>query len=41
MKSTQVLCELVTVDKPSDMNVIVGQAHFIRTVEDLYEDWPE
>ena len=29
--------ELVTVDKPADMNVIVGQAHFIKTVEDLHE----
>ncbi len=24
-------------DKPADMNVIVGQAHFIKTVEDLHE----
>ncbi len=29
--------EVVTVDKPADMNVIVGQAHFIKTVEDLHE----
>jgi adenosine/AMP kinase len=27
----------VAVDKPADMNVIVGQAHFIKTVEDLHE----
>jgi adenosine/AMP kinase len=31
--------ELLTVriDKPVDLNVILGQAHFIKTVEDLYE----
>ena len=29
--------EVVTVDKPADMNVIVGQAHFIKTVDDLHE----
>ncbi len=28
---------VVPVDKPADMNVIVGQAHFIKTVEDLHE----
>ena len=28
---------LVPVDKPDDMNVIVGQAHFIKTVEDVHE----
>ncbi|HTO94759.1 MAG TPA: adenosine-specific kinase [Bacteroidota bacterium] len=27
----------VTVDKPADMNFILGQAHFIKTVDDLYE----
>jgi adenosine/AMP kinase len=27
----------VTVDKPTDMNVIVGQAHFIKTAKDLHE----
>ncbi len=27
----------VPVIKPDDVNVIVGQAHFIKTVEDLYE----
>ena len=27
----------VAIDKPEDVNVIVGQAHFIKTVEDLYE----
>lgn len=29
--------EVITIDKPADMNVIVGQAHFIKTVEDLHE----
>ncbi len=29
--------EMVTIDKPEGMNVIVGQAHFIKTVEDLHE----
>jgi adenosine/AMP kinase len=28
---------LVAIDKPADLNVIVGQAHFIKTVEDLHE----
>jgi adenosine/AMP kinase len=28
---------VVPLDKPDDVNVIVGQAHFIKTVEDLYE----
>ena len=31
--------ELLTVpiEKPEELNVILGQAHFIKTVEDLYE----
>ena len=29
--------EIVTIDKPEALNVIVGQGHFIKTVEDLYE----
>ncbi|MHA1595602.1 MAG: adenosine-specific kinase [Candidatus Baldrarchaeia archaeon] len=29
--------EVVTVEKPEDVNVIIGQSHFIKTVEDLYE----
>ncbi len=29
--------EIVTIDKPEMLNVIVGQGHFIKTVEDLYE----
>lgn len=27
----------VPVNKPDDMNVIIGQAHFIKTVEDVHE----
>lgn len=27
----------VRIEKPEDVNVIFGQAHFIKTVEDLYE----
>jgi adenosine/AMP kinase len=27
----------VMIDKPEDLNVIVGQAHFIKTVEDVHE----
>jgi adenosine/AMP kinase len=29
--------KLVKIKKPDDVNVIVGQSHFIKTVEDLYE----
>lgn len=29
--------EVVPIDKPDGMNVIIGQAHFIKTVEDLHE----
>ena len=28
---------VVPIEKPEDLNVIVGQAHFIKTIEDLYE----
>lgn len=28
---------LVEISKPEDVNLILGQAHFIKTVEDLYE----
>src|SRR4030042_6376373 len=28
---------VVPIDKPEDMNFILGQAHFIKTVEDLHE----
>ena len=29
--------ELVTITKDEDMNVIIGQTHFIKSVEDIYE----
>jgi uncharacterized protein len=29
--------KLVAVEKPDDVNLILGQSHFIKTVEDLYE----
>jgi adenosine/AMP kinase len=29
--------DLVKINKPEGMNIIIGQAHFIKTVEDLYE----
>ena len=27
----------ISIEKPADMNFILGQSHFIKTVEDLYE----
>jgi uncharacterized protein len=29
--------ETVKINKPADLNFILGQSHFIKTVEDLYE----
>jgi len=29
--------KLVEIKKPEDVNLILGQSHFIKTVEDLYE----
>jgi len=29
--------KIVAVDKPADVNLVLGQSHFIKTVEDLYE----
>ncbi len=29
--------ETVEIDKPDDMNFILGQTHFIKSVEDIYE----
>ena len=29
--------KVVPIEKPEDLNFILGQAHFIKTVEDLYE----
>ena len=35
--TTPLTWDVVAVDKPDDVNVIIGQAHFIKTVEDLHE----
>ncbi len=29
--------KLIEIEKPDEVNIIVGQAHFIKTVEDVYE----
>jgi len=29
--------QTVTVENPEELNLILGQSHFIKTVEDLYE----
>ncbi|MBL7198461.1 MAG: adenosine-specific kinase [Candidatus Omnitrophica bacterium] len=29
--------KIIKIQKPEDVNIIIGQAHFIKTVEDLYE----
>jgi hypothetical protein len=29
--------KLISIDKPADLNFILGQSHFIKTVEDLHE----
>lgn len=29
--------DLIKIDKPADLNIILGMSHFIRTVEDLHE----
>ncbi len=34
---SNVSLEAVPVDRPDDLNVIIGQAHFIKTVDDLHE----
>ncbi len=33
----EVKLEIVKVEKPQDLNIIIGQSHFIKTVEDMYE----
>lgn len=37
MPATVAAFEVIAVQKPDDVNVIVGQSHFIKTVEDLHE----
>lgn len=34
---TALAFETVRIEKPDDVNVILGQAHFIKTVDDLHE----
>ena len=31
------MLQLIDIEKPEDMNFILGQSHFIKTVEDIYE----
>ena len=33
----EIAIKTVTIEKPEDMNFILGQSHFIKTVEDVYE----
>ena len=35
--AANVSLEVVAIEKPDGMNVVLGQAHFIKTVEDLHE----
>jgi uncharacterized protein len=37
MTTPSISWDIVPVDKPDDLNVVIGQAHFIKTVEDLHE----
>ena len=37
MAETMLSWDVVPVDKPDDVNVVIGQAHFIKTVDDLHE----
>jgi len=37
VKLDKVTIELVAIEKPEDVNIILGMAHFIKTAEDLYE----
>jgi uncharacterized protein len=37
MPSPSLFWDVVSVDKPDDLNVVIGQSHFIKTVEDLHE----
>ncbi|HZL53990.1 MAG TPA: adenosine-specific kinase [Solirubrobacteraceae bacterium] len=36
-QASTVAVQLVAVQKPDEMNLILGQAHFIKTVEDIHE----
>jgi adenosine/AMP kinase len=36
-RADKIELEVVAVDKPEELNLILGQSHFIKTVEDLHE----
>jgi uncharacterized protein len=35
--NAEVKLDTVAIEKPEELNLILGQAHFIKTIEDLYE----
>lgn len=37
MKGEAVRTEIVPIRKPEDANIVIGQTHFIKSAEDLYE----
>lgn len=37
MSETTLSFTIVPIDKPDDVNVVIGQAHFIKTIDDLHE----
>ncbi len=37
MPATSLSWDVVSVEKPDDVNIVIGQSHFIKTVEDLHE----
>jgi len=34
---TQITLQVIAIEKPDDMNFILGQTHFIKSVEDIHE----
>jgi adenosine/AMP kinase len=36
-RADKIELDVVAVDKPEELNLILGQSHFIKTVEDLHE----
>ncbi len=37
VSETTLSWDVVPIDKPDDLNVVIGQSHFIKTVDDLHE----
>ena len=37
VSSARMELKMVSIEKPEDMNFILGHSHFVKTVEDLYE----